>query len=211
MIACQSPASPLWKDVLTVVPGVVTAATAIVGVLIARSGLNAWRAEMLGKRRIELAEEVLADFYRAKDVFDQVRSPVIWEGEGAKRRRSDWESDDDFEALNSYAAIADRFNENTDFFAQFLSRRYRFWAVFGGQAKEPFDEIFKIRGDILLAMRMLLMVQRQKGDETISDERRKWLATIGRGLPDEDPIPGRIAAATEAIERICRPAIEGGV
>ena len=38
-------------------------------------GLRAWREETVGRRRAELAEEVLADFYRVRDVLHRVRRP----------------------------------------------------------------------------------------------------------------------------------------
>jgi hypothetical protein len=31
-------------------------------------GLTKWREERIGKRRVELAEDVLADFYQARDM-----------------------------------------------------------------------------------------------------------------------------------------------
>ena len=47
--------------------------------------LDAWRREFMGKRRMELAEEVLALFYQARDVIEQIRSPVRYLGEGQTR------------------------------------------------------------------------------------------------------------------------------
>ena len=46
----------------------VTAITAIYGVSNHEADLNKWGAEIIGKRRAELAETVLADFYRFEDV-----------------------------------------------------------------------------------------------------------------------------------------------
>ncbi len=39
-------------------------------------GLNAWRIETVGRRKTELAEEVLAAFHRAKDVLTWARFPA---------------------------------------------------------------------------------------------------------------------------------------
>src|SRR5690242_11617520 len=38
-------------------------------------GVYAWRSELVGRRKAELAEEVLAQFYRARDVLIWARLP----------------------------------------------------------------------------------------------------------------------------------------
>ena len=40
------------------------------------------------KRRTDLAEEVLSDFYKARSIFGQARSPFAFAGEGKTRPRS---------------------------------------------------------------------------------------------------------------------------
>ncbi len=44
------------------------AVSLIVAAWTAVYGISAWRREFLGKKRIDLAEEVLVSFYEAKDV-----------------------------------------------------------------------------------------------------------------------------------------------
>ena len=60
----------VWIELAKAIPSVVTAVTAVVGVAIAARGLNKWRAEAIGKRKADLAEEVLADFYQARDIIN---------------------------------------------------------------------------------------------------------------------------------------------
>lgn len=38
-------------------------------------GVDAWRSEIVGRRKAELAEDVLAQFYRARDVLIWARLP----------------------------------------------------------------------------------------------------------------------------------------
>jgi hypothetical protein len=54
-------------------PGVITAITAVVSAVIALRGLNRWRAEAIGKRKAELAEDVLASFYQLRDIMTFAR------------------------------------------------------------------------------------------------------------------------------------------
>ncbi len=91
--------STVWIALVKAIPSVVTAITAIVGVVIAARGLNKWRAETIGKRKAELAQEVLADFYQARDIIDVARSPGGFGHEGDTRQKDDWESADDTRIL----------------------------------------------------------------------------------------------------------------
>jgi hypothetical protein len=68
--------SAIWIELIKAISSVVTAITAVVGVFIGVCGLNKWRAETIGKRQAELAEEVLADFYEARDIIDAARLSV---------------------------------------------------------------------------------------------------------------------------------------
>ena len=76
--------SPVWVEALKMVPSVVTAGTAVCGLIIARAGLNRWHRETIGRRRIELAEEFLASFYRARDILRWARA----KGEQVKREEA---------------------------------------------------------------------------------------------------------------------------
>jgi hypothetical protein len=55
---------------------IVASAAAIVASIVAVWGINAWRREHVGRRRIDLAEEVLGLFYGAREVISSFRSPV---------------------------------------------------------------------------------------------------------------------------------------
>ncbi len=54
---------------------VVQAVAVIVASVVAIFGINAWKREYVGKRRMELAEEVLAMFYEVRDVMHDIRAP----------------------------------------------------------------------------------------------------------------------------------------
>ncbi len=50
-------------------------------------GVDAWRREFIGKRKIELAEDVLTRFYEARDAIARIRSPFSTSREGGSARR----------------------------------------------------------------------------------------------------------------------------
>ncbi len=65
--------SPEWISALA---NLMTGLAAVVAGWAGVRGLNAWRTEMVGRRKTDLAEEVLAGFYRARDVLTWARFPA---------------------------------------------------------------------------------------------------------------------------------------
>ena len=65
--------NPLWISALgTAMMGLSAVVASWAGI----RGLDAWRAEVVGRRKAELAEEVLAQFYRIRDVVAWARLPM---------------------------------------------------------------------------------------------------------------------------------------
>lgn len=197
----------LLGDVVKVLAPVATAGAAWFAAVIAYRGLNKWRAETIGKRRAELAEEVLADFYQARDIINAARSPGSFSHEGATRQKANWESEDDTRTLNAYFAAAERLNKKVDFFAQLHARRYRFIAHFGVGAGKSYDQLHAIYAEIVVAVRMLVETYQHRDLGSLPENRKAWLMTIG-WEPDKDKIPSRLDSIIDDIETVCRPAIE---
>ena len=158
------------------------------------------------RRRAEFAEEVLADFYEARDVINSVRSPATFEGEGGTRKKYDWETDADTNTLNMYFATIERLQKRADLFSQLYSRRYRFIAYFGQKSSKPYDDIHKIYVDILISATMLLQTHQERTLGTLPQSREGWQKVIW-DHGDGDSIRLRLEHVMEAIEVICGPAI----
>jgi hypothetical protein len=166
------------------------------------------RALAAWKRRTELAEEVLADFYKARDIIEAARSPGGFGDEGATRQKQPWETEDDTRTLNAYFRTIERLNAHGDFFSQLFARSHRFIALFGSEAVQPFDELWHMRGKILIAVRMLIATHQQQQHGNLPEARAKWEATIGWAVTGQDPIQGQLDAIVAAVENICRPVIQ---
>ena len=65
--------SPEWISALA---NLMTGLAAVVAGWAGVRGLDAWRAELVGQRKTELAEEVLAGFYRVRDILTWARFPA---------------------------------------------------------------------------------------------------------------------------------------
>lgn len=152
-------------------------------------GLDAWRTEMVGRRKAELAEEALAQVYRARDVLVWARLPAR---EGADR---------------SASAPVERLTEESELFSGLQASRYRFIAYFGERAAEPFDIIRAIHTEVIASASELV---RDTGERTPEqDERRKrWGDAIGWRPQEDDPTIQRLDEAIRRIEQICRPLID---
>jgi hypothetical protein len=144
------------------------------------------------KRRVELAEEVLSDFYQAHDIINTARSPGSFAHEGATRQKAEWESEDDTSTLNAYFATYERLRNKAEFFAQLHARRYRFMAHFGLEAAKPYDELHKIYNEIVIAVRMLVNTYRRRTEGLLPKNREAWERTIGWAPDEHDKIPDRL-------------------
>jgi len=116
-----------WADIAQ-------SASVILASLFAIYGIDAWRREFIGKRRMELAEEVLALFYQARDVIRAIRSPFGYVGEGGTRKTASDERPEDKEALDQAFVLVERYNRNIEPFSRIHALRYRFMVQLGVDA-----------------------------------------------------------------------------
>jgi len=166
-------------------------------------GVHAWKREFVGKRRIELAESVLALFYEVEDAIRQIRSPHSFEGEGSTRKRADDELEAESRILDQAYVVFERHQKREKLFAQIRSMRYRVMATFGTSAREPFDELNKIISEVLLAARMLgtHYWQRQGRVEMAPDEFKKHL----REMHSYEAVFWNMGEATDKISPRVQP------
>ena len=128
--------------------------------------------------------------------------------EGGTRQKESWETDSDTRLRNSYFQTLERLDKKTEFFAQLLARRYRFIAIFGLEAAKPYDDIWRVRGEIIVAVQMLLQTHRQRELGSLPQDRKTWETTMGWVHTAQDPMEVRLNQIIEEIEQTCRPAIQ---
>ncbi len=107
------------KDLTDIIQsGAVTIAS-----IVAIYGISAWRVEFIGKRRIELAEDVLALFYQAKDAIEAMRSSFGYVGEGTTRQPRSDEKPEHKESLDQAYVLIERYNKYADVFSRLHARK----------------------------------------------------------------------------------------
>jgi hypothetical protein len=104
-------------------------------------GISSWRREFVGRRRIELSEEILVLFYEARDAIRFMRSPLGYVGEGGSRPFKEGELADEKEIRDQAYVLVERFNKREEIFSKIQASRYRFMAQFGNEAAQPFDDL----------------------------------------------------------------------
>jgi hypothetical protein len=193
-------------------------ASVILASFVAIYGFGAWRREHVGKRRIELAEEVLALFYQARDVVESIRSSFGYGGEGETRKHGPNEKPEHKAALDQAFVLIERYNRHTDLFSRIHALRYRFMAQFGAKASAPFDDLNRVINELLRsAQRMArhaIKPERQFRTEAAEEKHHQELVEIDRisySGEEDDPIACRISRIVVEMEHTCRAVIGRGV
>ena len=68
-------------SVITAFAAVITACAAVAAACAAIKGINAWRNQLVGRRKMELAEETLQTFHNARAAIAWARNPATFKGE----------------------------------------------------------------------------------------------------------------------------------
>lgn len=195
-------------DVITAI-SVATAAIAFV------VGVNAWKREFVGKRRIELAESVLALFYESQDAIREIRNPFSYVSEGQTRKRSEHEIEEEADLLDRAHIVFERYQKREKLFAELRSIKYRVMATFGSNAGESFDELNKILNEIFASANILgnYYWRRQGRVKMNKDEFQEHLKQMHKHEAifwfmgeEDDEITPRVRSAVEKIEAITREA-----
>ncbi|MEN3373161.1 hypothetical protein [Dechloromonas sp. ZS-1] len=200
---------------LTELAQIAQSVSIILAALFAIYGLDAWRREHVGKRRIELAEETLALFYQAKDAIESIRNSFGYEGEGTTRVPGLNENPEHKAALDQAYVLIERYNRHSELFSRIHSLRYRVMAQLGIEAAQPFDALNRIVNELIFSARRMarLHTQRERpyeSEEAAERRSREYLEvmSIYYSGAEDDPISPKVQKAVDDIERTCRKIIE---
>jgi hypothetical protein len=164
----------------------------------------------IARRRAELAEKVLADFYQARRTIDIVRSPMIWAGEMVAE---DGVAED--VVKNDGYGVMRRLREYQAFFAEMDAKRFMFGALFGTEATVPYDQFIKVYNRVFHAAESLLRYRHDLDNpdlqQHIKNMRREAFSNVqldDYGKETADRVSQAVEEAVATIEAICRPAVE---
>lgn len=188
---------------------VVQAAAIIVTAAFAVLGLRAWRKQLIGKRRIEIAEETLVLAYKIRNAITYARLPVHGPAEGLSRPR-ELSNDENFRKLrDSYFVPVERLKIYDEDFARLERQALLCEIYFGPAVRAPLDALLRVRGRILGATRQLLASASGSPLEPAeATEVTRCEATIWSYGDFDDEIRPMVDEAVATIERILRPHVK---
>jgi hypothetical protein len=176
-----------WKEVFGLAANVVLLITAITAVF----GVTKWAKEHKGRKRIDLAEDVLATAYEAADAISYMRSPFSFDSESKDLVRHESETDAQFRLRKTYSVAYFRYQQNSELFSKLRTLTYRVEAVFGKAHGNPIRELLKAPHQVINAGNSLA---RLIGDSDLVapevharnfDFRQKQEATFWEGLEND--------------------------
>ena len=191
-------------------------ASIVLAALVAAYGIDAWRREFIGKRKMELAEEVLALSLEAREIISYMRTPGGIEDEiqvrhAMKERQT---------ATEIVKSILRRPLEKQDRHLEKLNRlwalSYRFRAQFGSDAAAPIDTLRGVVAQIKTSTQILLELVEDRdftrGDGELRSSLRERheaivYASFSAGMSEPDKIAVDVDDAIERITTTCRNAL----
>jgi hypothetical protein len=170
------------------------------------------RQQAVFKRRFELAEQVLADAYRFKDMMAYVRAGGINDGEGKTRKASEFETERERRLLTDYFVPIERLQSYSEFVGAMLARRATARAHFGEESEKAFKFFDSAIAKVRSASSALIMTVDYDFDrQENKDFREKCLADIWQLYPDEtkiDSVGDEIEKGISIVEKFCRPTLD---
>jgi len=141
------------------------------------SGVGAWKREFIGKRQIELAEQLSAKFFEVRDAIAFIRNPLSSVDESRSRKRGNAESPEDSYLLDLCYIVTQRYQKRETAFADFNTLKYRCMATFGTETERIFVDTNKVVDSIFLSARKLATYyyKRQGRVDMEGDEFQKHL------------------------------------
>lgn len=195
-------------------PEILKQTSVIIGIWVAIYGIDSWRREHTGKRRIELAEDSLALFYEASDAIRHIRSPMSYDYETKDIEKMERESEKAYEARKNASVVIVRYNQHQELFNKLFAMRYRFMSQISKDEAKPFEELRAITNEIILSGRMLARLWAK--DHFRTDEQwnahheqvDKYESVFWDHMSDDDPINPKVDEVIAKMEVTCRHVIE---
>lgn len=181
------------------------------------SGIGAWKREFIGKRQIELAEQVLAKFFELRDAVAYIRNPFSQSDEGSTRKRSDHETPEQSQLLDRGYIVVERYAKKEAVFVEFNTLKYRFMASFGPSTESIFTETNRVLNSIFVSAQMLATHywQRQGRVKMEQDEFQRHLDEMHKheGIfweigTETDEVRTRLNAIQVTLEAAVKPCFQ---
>ena len=195
-------------------PEVLKQISIIIAIWVAIYGIDSWRREHTGKRRIELVEDALALFYEASDAIRHIRGPMSYDFETKEVEKIERESEKAYQARKKASVVIVRYNQHQELFNKLYAMRYRFMAQIGKEEAMRFDELRVITNEIILSGRMLAHLWAKdyfRTDEQWNahhEQVDKYESVFWDSMSEDDPINPKLDEVITKMEVTCKRVVE---
>jgi hypothetical protein len=190
------------------IAALVAAGATVATAYFASRALSAWRGEVIGRRKVELAEDILAAAHEADEVVKGARSPMAYNGEGASLNLGPEIEEGQRRNAEAMYAVAERLNAKLDLWAKIEALRYRARAYFGEPVWGALSEILRIRAQVHGASVALARNALRAAPQRISQQlQERYEALIWYADDPDEPLQVRVDAAINSLKQSCGPTI----
>lgn len=190
------------EDAIKIIGTALQSISVIAAALFAIAGLDAWRRQMVGKRQMEVAEQMLSAAYRYRDAIRWIRNPGAYGTEGSSRPREQYEDEATATKLNTYFVPLERIQKEKDTLEETIQVTYLARVYYSQAVVDAFLQMKRALDQVTVSARMLLQVA---GLGVEPKNQHKWEADIWEGAEEPDPLKKQIDGAIAVIEAECRP------
>jgi hypothetical protein len=164
---------------------------------------------LVHKRRFDLAESLLGDAYRFRDLMVFVRNGAVFGSEGETRETEGHEPENIKRLRNGYFVPIERLQKESEFISGMMARQYAARAHFGQDASRAFALFGQAMHRVQASAGMLIQLSgRESNDLKLSEDLRKdiW-APVAALRPGGDEVKKQIEDAVSLIEGFCAPVL----
>jgi len=160
-------------------------------------GINAWRKETRWKRKYELAEEALANFYEAQRDIQEIRMPVRL----AWFKESELKADNDTKVRNEAHNYHERIAKNRAAYDRLETLKFRFMILFGKKHEGYFSELGKIYGKLYFANNEVVRIKLSPDPDNEKLKRQNKI--LFSSLKKDDSIDSKLQEIISGVETVC--------
>jgi hypothetical protein len=167
------------------------------------------KESLVHRRRFELAESVLGDAYRFRDLMAYVRNGAAFGSEGDTRKSEEYEAENIRHSRNVYFVPIERLQKESEFISGMMAKQFAARAHFGPDASRAFALFAQSVQRVQVAAGMLIKLSGQESNDLklTEDLRKDIWAPLASLRPGGDEVKKQIEEAVSLIEAFCVPVL----
>jgi hypothetical protein len=185
----------------------------VIATIVGVRSMNAWRWQLVGQKRLEIAEAVLVKAEAALDAIREMRNPLQFKGEGESRKAAPDEDQNTKRNKDRYFVAIERYQPHVDVWRDLDALDIKCRVHFNGRTNLPLRAIINAPTKIAIACRELMDIA-DSGDrrdpETRARMREAQAVVTDHGTREApDPFMAKLFIARDQLHEILQPYLAG--